>query len=423
LHRDRGRDRSKDVQTTQKNKLVTQIQRAYRSLRESMDERQRRTWAASEARKIGFGGVSIVSKATSISRSTIHAGLKELSRPGRKPKDYRVRSRGGGRKPLADTEPGLEAALNSLIDPETRGDPETPLRWTCKSTRRLASALVKQGHKVSHSHVARMLKKLGYSLQGNRKTVEGKQHPDRDAQFQHIHDTVQAAIARRSPVISVDTKKKELVGRYKNGGKEWRRRGNAERVKTHDFPDKEKGKVIPYGVYDVGKNVGWVNVGIDHDTAEFAVASIRRWWQRMGSKTYLHAKELIVTADAGGSNSYRNRLWRFELQKFADASGLAIKVCHFPPGTSKWNKIEHRMFCHISANWRGRPLVDHETIVSLISNTTTESGLVIKAALDRRRFAKGKKIDDAQMNTIKLRPAKFHGEWNYTILPRRPIRP
>ena len=411
------------MQKIQKNKLVTDIRRAYRNLRESMDEHQRRIWAASEARRIGFGGVSLVSKATSISRSTIHAGLKELSRPGRKPKDYRVRRRGGGRKALAERAPELEAALDSLIEPDTRGDPETPLRWTCKSTRRLAKALSQQGHKVSHSHVARMLKKAGYSLQGNRKTVEGKQHPDRDAQFRYIHDTVKAAIARRSPVISVDTKKKELVGRYKNAGKEWRRRGDAERVKTHDFPDKQKGKVIPYGVYDIAQNVGWVNVGIDHDTAEFAVASIRRWWQRMGKKTYSHAKEVFVTADAGGSNSYRNRLWRFELQRFADETGLAVTVCHFPPGTSRWNKIEHRMFCHISANWRGRPLVDHETIVSLISNTTTEGGLMIKAALDRRRFAKGKKIDDAKMKTIRLRPAKFHGEWNYTILPHKAVRP
>jgi transposase len=406
------------MQTAAKDKHFRRVLQKHKKIAATLNERQRRLWAASEALEIGFGGVTCVAEATGISRSTIQAGIKELKRPGRKPKEARVRRGGGGRKPLAQHHPSLADALNNLVEPETRGDPETPLRWTCKSTRKLAEELVRQGFQISHQQVMRMLKADGYSLQSNRKSIEGKQHPDRNAQFEYINNQVRESVRRKQPVISVDTKKKELIGQYKNGGKEWSPKGRAKRVDVHDFPDKKLGKVIPYGVYDLATNTGWVNVGIDHDTAEFAVASIERWWLRLGKKTYPRARELSITADAGGSNSYRNRAWRLCLQRFADRSGLRINVHHFPPGTSKWNKIEHRMFCHISANWRGRPLDSRETVVSLIGNTRTASGLTITAALDQRKYAKGVKISDADLATVRVKPAKFHGEWNYAILPR-----
>jgi len=395
------------------------ILRKFQKLGDTLDERRRRLWAASEALEIGFGGVTCVSEATGIARSTIQTGLKELKRPGRKPKHTRVRRAGGGRKPHAQHQPKLAEALDGLVEPETRGDPETPLRWTCKSTRKLAAELKQLGYKASHQHVRRMLKRAGYSLQSNRKSVEGKQHPDRNGQFEYIHNRVRLAIRRKQPVISVDTKKKELIGQYKNAGREWRPKGKPQRVDVHDFPDKEMGKVIPYGVYDLAANKGWVNVGIDHDTAEFAVASIERWWRRMGKGSYPNAKELYITADSGGSNSYRNRAWRLYLQKFADRTGLRINVHHFPPGTSKWNKIEHRMFCHISTNWRGRPLESREAVVSLIGSTKTTTGLTITAALDQRKFAKGVKVTDDELAKVVLKPASFHGEWNYSILPRK----
>jgi transposase len=402
---------------SEKRQAVARVRKKYERLSREFDERQRRLWAASEAAEIGYGGIVTVSEATGLARSTIGIGLRDLSRPGRRPTVRRVRRKGGGRKKLTDQQPGLKAALDKLIEPTTRGDPESPLRWTTKSTRRLADELRRQGFEVSHVKVGELLKESGYSLQSNRKSIEGKQHPDRNAQFEFIADEATEAHAAGQPMISVDTKKKELIGQYKNNGREWHPKGQPELTKTHDFPDKELGKAIPYGIYDLKLNSGWVNVGMSADTAEFAVASIERWWVNMGRTAYPDATQIFITADAGGSNSYRTRLWKVSLQDFANRTGLNVKVSHFPPGTSKWNKIEHRMFCHISQNWRGRPLTTHAAVVSLIAATTTKSGLTINAALDQREYEKGVKVSDEELERVRLVPAAFHGEWNYTILP------
>jgi hypothetical protein len=394
----------------------------YKALVDVLDERTRRLWAAAEARAAGYGGVSLVARATGLSRATSAAGLEELRRPRRptaaSPPGRRLRRPGAGRKRLVAQQPGLGEALEALVEPTTRGDPQSPLRWTCKSVRVLARELERQGYRLSYQTVSDLLHAAHYSLQANRKTREGDGHPDRNAQFEHIAAKTRAFQQQGQPVISVDTKKKELVGDFKNGGREWRPRGQPEPVRMHDFVDPDRGKVIPYGVFDVSGNVGWVSVGVDHDTPEFAVESIQQWWRRMGRKTYPHATDLLITADAGGSNSARARLWKVALQRLADHTGLRIAVCHFPPGASKWNKIEHRMFCHITENWRGRPLVDHEVIVNLIANTTTAAGLRIRAALDRRRYPTGKQVTPAEVAAVRLEPDPFHGDWNYVITPR-----
>ena len=382
------------------------------------DEQIRRLWAAAEAQVLGHSGISLVARATGLSRTTIHQGIKDLVKLHETKvleKKKRIRAIGGGRKPIDEYDPTLRRDLELLVDPVTRGDPESPLRWTCKSTRQLAAALLAQGHVVGRQKVADLLAELGYSLQANKKTKEGSaNHPDRDQQFNYINEQATAFQLRHEPVISVDTKKKELVGEFKNGGQEWQPKGEPEQVQGHDFPDPKLGKANPYGVYDQSANVGWVSVGTDHDTSEFAVESIRRWWNNMGRVRYPNATELLITADGGGSNGYRVRLWKVALQKFADETGLRISVCHFPPGTSKWNKIEHRMFSHISMNWRGRPLVSHEVIVNLIGSTTTQSGLVINAELDTNLYPKGIRISDEELEAVNLTKASFHGEWNYT---------
>jgi Rhodopirellula transposase DDE domain len=391
-------------------------------LRPLLDERARRMWAAVEARAMGRGGMSRVAEATGLSRVTIRAGLQELaladsaSDPQAPPE--RLRRRGGGRKPLSMHDPHLLHALETLVAPVTRGDPMSLLRWTCKSASQLAAALRAQGHPVSERTVNRLLHDLGYSLQSNRKTLEGSTHPDREAQFQYINRRAKAFQQQSQPVISVDTKKKELVGQFRHGGREWSPQGQPEEVEVHDFPSKTLGKVIPYGVYDEATNTGWVSVGVDHDTAEFAVETVRRWWRHMGSQTYPKAKRLLITADGGGSNGSRCRLWKVELQRLADETGLRISVCHFPPGTSKWNKIEHRMFCHITENWRGRPLVSREVVVNLIGHTTTTKGLVIRSALDDHSYPTGREVTAEQMERLALKQEKFHGEWNYTLRPR-----
>ena len=388
-----------------------------------LDERARRLWAAVEARAIGRGGISQVAEATRLSRATIRAALQELAHPvsptAPQATVERVRRPGGGRKPLGAHNPHLVRALETLLDPVTRGDPMSLLRWTCKSAAKLAAALQTQGHAVSERTVNRLLHDLGYSLQSNRKTLEGRAQPDRDAQFHYINRRAKAFQKQRQPVISVDTKKKELVGQFRNGGREWSPQGQPEEVQIHDFPDTVLGKVIPYGVYDETTNTGWVSVGIDHDTAEFAVETIRRWWRPMGRQVYPRAKRLLLTADGGGSNGSRCRLWKVELQRLADESGLRVSVCHFPPGTSKWNKIEHRMFCHITENWRGRPLVSREVVVNLIGHTTTKTGLTIRSELDENRYPTGREITDQQIESLSITRDKFHGEWNYTIQPRK----
>ncbi len=394
----------------------------YRALAGLMDERMSRQWAAAEAAAYGWGGMRAVSEATGMSPHTIRKGLSELAVREANPHapiPDRIRRPGGGRKSRTELDPELEMALESLVDPATRGDPQSPLRWTCKSTTRLAEELAGQGHPASPSTVGRLLRAAGYSLQGNRKTKEGGSHPDRNAQFEHINATVKAFQRRGRPVISVDTKKKELVGEFKNGGREWRPSGKPEEVLVHDFMDKELGKAIPYGVYDVTGNQGWVSVGIDHDTARFATEAIRRWWDKMGARRYTGADRLLITADGGGSNGSRCRLWKVALQDLAAGLGLAVQVCHFPPGTSKWNKIEHRMFCHITQNWRGRPLVSHEVIINLIANTATEGGLTIQAELDRGNYPTGIKVSDDELAAINITPDGFHGEWNYAIRPVR----
>ena len=392
------------------------IAERYRALAGELDERRRRLWAAAEARTCGYGGIAAVARATGISVGTITRGLADLDSPERFPTD-RVRRPGGGRRPLAKTDPTLLADLRGLVDDEARGDPESPLRWTAKSVRTLAAALRERGHRVSHETVAKELRGLGYSLQGNRKTTEGAEHPDRDAQFRHINTRVSAALTAGEPVISVDTKKKELVGDFKNAGREWRPKGSPIPVRVHDFKDERLGKVNPYGVFDIAGNSGWVSVGIDADTAEFAVEAIRSWWRHLGAERYPAATTLTITADCGGSNGHRLRLWKTELQKLADETNLAIRVCHFPPGTSKWNKIEHRLFSFITRNWRGQPLVSRQAIVSLIGATTSSAGLEVYAQLDERSYERGVKVSDAQLAAVNLTRDAFHPEWNYVIRP------
>jgi len=361
-----------------------------------------------------------VEEATGLSRTTIRKALREISLPGRRGASLQgVRRAGGGRKPLTHHDPEILKALDLLIDPATRGDPESPLRWTCKSTRKLASELTRQGHRISREGVARLLKAQEYSLQANRKTLEGRQNPDRNAQFEFINERVKAAQRDRQPVVSVDTKKKELVGDFKNGGREWEPAGQPTKVRGHDFIDKELGKVIPYGVYDLAANKGWVSVGIDHDTADFAVESIRRWWRKMGKKRYPNARVLNITADSGGSNNSRSRAWKVALQRLADETQLRIRVFHFPPGTSKWNKIEHRLFSFISKNWRARPLVTRQAVVELIGKTTTATGLEVRSELDANQYPTGRKISDDELSKVRIQRHHFHGEWNYTIMPNR----
>ena len=398
------------------------VKQRFALLAASLDERRRRLVAAAEALAWGWGGISHVARATGVSRGVIQAGIAELQTPvaARLPAD-RVRRAGGGRKRTVATDPTLRADLERLIEPLTRGDPESPLRWTCKSVRKLAAELQAEGHQVSRQLVMELLHALGYSLPANRKTLEGGDHPDRDAQFAHLNAQVQAQLAAGEPAISVDTKKKELVGRYKNGGREWQPQDQPEAVRVHDFVDPKLGRASPYGVYDLAQNTGWVNVGIDHDTATFAVASIRRWWDDLGQTVYPHATRLLITADGGGSNGSRVRLWKLELQRLADETGLTIQVCHLPPGTSKWNKIEHRLFARISQNWRGKPLVSYEVIVSLIAATTTTTGLQVRCELDAGAYPTGRKVSDEELATVRLERDPFHGEWNYTIQPATPL--
>jgi len=399
-----------------------EIRRKFEALSAVMDERMRRLWAGAEA-EFGDGGIAVVERATGMSRTTIRTGRDEL-RGGVSVEDVvNVRRPGGGRISIEEQDPDLVTALEALVDPVTRGDPMSPLRWTSKSTRKLAEEMAACGYEMSPQKVGQLLRASGYSLQGTNKTTEGAAHPDRNGQFEFINERVDAWHSRGGPVISVDTKKKELVGDFKNAGQEWQPQGEPIPVRVHDFIDKYLGKAIPYGVYDVGLNNAWVSVGVDHDTAEFAVESIARWWRHMGKKAYPDATELLITADGGGSNGYRSRLWKVELQRFADRSGLIIGVSHFPPGTSKWNKIEHRLFCHITENWRGRPLVDHETIVQLIGSVRTTKGLFVKAKLDTGSYETGIKVPDRKMDNLNIVYETFHGDWNYTIRPNEnPIR-
>lgn len=395
---------------------VEAIRRKLNQIWPHLNERSRRMMAGAEALQIGYGGVSLVSRACGLSRVTLTKAIKELQESPLS--EGRVRRSGGGRRPLVQRDPGLNNALESLVEPLTRGDPMSPLRWTCKSTRTLARELTHAKHPVSHEKVAQLLWDNGYSLQGNRKTEEGEDHPDRDAQFQYINREVSRALAKGLPVISVDTKKKELVGNFENRGRQWRGKLAAEHVQSHDFPDPTVPRAYPYGIYDLGQNTGFVNVGTDHDTATFAVASIRGWWRHEGRRLYPSCVRLLITADGGGSNGYRLKLWKLELQRLADQTGLEIAVCHFPPGTSKWNKVEHRLFSFITSNWRGEPLRNYQTIVKLIAGTTTAKGLTVMCRLDRRRYKVGRKVTQQEMASIKITPLRFHGEWNYVIHPR-----
>jgi hypothetical protein len=394
------------------------------SLSGFLDERMRRLVAAAESEAIGYGGVSAVARATGVSRRAITEGTKELRQQKESGESLaaqsRIRRKGAGRKRTVDKDPALREDLDRLVGPATRGDPESPLRWTCKSVRKLAEELRREGHTVSYQTVAELLHEMDYSLQANRKTLEGNQHADRNQQFEYINRKARRYLKQGEPVISVDTKKKELVGDFKNPGREWQPQGKPEKVRVHDFEIRqpEKGKVAPYGVYDLGRNAGWVSVGVDHDTAEFAVESIRRWWRWMGRRHYPQAKRLLITADSGGSNGARVRLWKWELQQLADQTGLEISVCHFPPGTSKWNKIEHRLFSFISQNWRGKPLISHQVIIDLIAATTTTTGLTVKSKIDTNIYERGLKVSDKQMDELQLRREKFHGDWNYKLLPR-----
>lgn len=402
------------------------LAKKYQMLTGHLDERALRLCLGADALSLGHGGASIVARAAGVSRTTVHAGMAALR--GEQPVDMaetvggraRVRKVGGGRKPLKDKDKELVLDLDKLLDPVTRGDPMAPLRWTAKSTTKLAEELQAKGHEVSQASVWRLLDGLGYSMQSNRKSREGTDHPDRNAQFEFIGATVKDFLARGLPVISVDTKKKEPVGPYKNGGQEWQKKGKPIEVNTHDFPDAELGKAIPYGVYDIGRNEGWVSVGVTHDTSEFAVATIRRWWLKMGRLVYPTARELLITADGGGSNGTRVRLWKRELQRLADDLGMIVHIRHFPPGTSKWNKIEHRMFCHITENWRARPLTSVMTIVNLIGNTRTKTGLSIQSELDDNHYETGKKVEDDVMNSLTITRCDFHGEWNYCVTPKTP---
>jgi Rhodopirellula transposase DDE domain len=400
---------------------LTTVQEKYRSLTPIMDERMRRRWAASEAIALGWGGITLIAQATGLSPVTIRQGIAELKDPTTLAADeaednLRIRQPGGGRKRLSESDRTLRNDLEALVDPATRGHPQSPLLWTCKSTRNLAEALAEKGHEVSHQTVARLLQEMDYSLQVNRKTREGASHPDRNAQFGYIAKQVRSFQRRGQPVVSVDTKKKELIGDFKNGGHEWQPEGEPEKVRCKDFKDKRLGKVAPYGIYDLTENAGWVSVGIDHDTAQFATETLRRWWQNMGRPVYPQANELLVTADGGGSNGSRTRLWKVELQTLANQLGLRISVCHFPPGTSKWNKIEHRMFCHITENWRGRPLVSRAAVVNLIGSTKTKEGLRIQAELDTNTYPMGIKVTDEELAAVNIKRHSFHGDWNYTIV-------
>jgi len=397
---------------------LARIKRRFAAVRGILDERSRRLVAAAESAAIGRGGVSAVSRATGMSRQVIRQGMAELGETG-VPPPGRVRRPGGGRKKTVAQDPSLLRDLERLVEPVTRGDPESPLRWTCKSLRKLAEELRQMGHQTSHQMVGRMLHDLGYSLQANSKTLEGTNHPDRNAQFEYLNRKVKRQLQQHQPVISVDTKKKELVGDFKNNGRELRPQGDPEKVRVHDFVIPELGRANPYGIYDIAHNTGWVSVGVDHDTAAFAVESIRRWWNSMGQAVYPRATRLLITADSGGSNGARVRLWKVELQKLADETGLRIAVGHLPPGTSKWNKIEHRLFSFISQNWRGKPLISHEVIVNLIAGTTTETGLTVHSELDTDTYPPGVKVSDREVAEIDLRRDKFHGDWNYTLHPRR----
>ena len=398
--------------------MLTGIEERFKRLRGVLDERSRRLLVAAESEALGRRGISTVSKATGISRQVIRQGIAELKQAAVLP-ERRMRRAGGGRKSASVLDPSLKTDLEELLEATTRGDPESPLRWTCRSIRNLEVELKKGGHSVSHQVVADLLHELEYSLQANRKTSEGASHPDRNAQFEYVNSKVKRYLGGKEPVISVDTKKKELVGDFKNGGAELRPKGDPEKVRVHDFPNPELGRANPYGIYDIGLNTGWVSVGVDHDTAEFAVASIRRWWRSMGQPAYPKAATLLITADGGGSNGSRVRLWKLELQKFADETALAIAVCHFPPGTSKWNKIEHRLFSRITQNWRGKPLISLEVIVSLIAATRTTTGLKVQSELDTRTYPKGVKVSDQDFAQLNLRRDQFHGEWNYEIHPRK----
>jgi hypothetical protein len=401
-----------------KEAVIEQIRKRYTLAAGTLDERGRRALAAAEALTVGWGGITLVARATGLSRTTVGLGVKELRGVAPPAPPGRDRRTGGGRKRLVATDPSVLADLERLVEPTARGDPQSPLRWTCKGVRKLAAALRQGGHQVSHQWVAAALQELGYRLQANRKTREGGEHPDRDAQFAHINTTAQVFLAAGEPVIAVDAKKKELVGDFKNGGREWRPKGTPEEVRVYDFKIPELGRVTPYGVYDLAANTGWVSVGLDHDTAAFAVATIRRWWEQSGRARYPGAARLLITADGGGSNGARPRLWKRELQRLADETGLAITVCHFPPGTSKWNKIEHRLFSYITQNWRGQPLVSYSVILSLIAGTTTSTGLTVESFLDTALYPAGVKVSDAEMAALRLERDPFHGEWNYTILPR-----
>jgi transposase len=389
----------------------------FRAMAGELNERQRRLWAAAEARSAGRGGIAAVARATGMAIDTIRNGIAELE-SGETLGPGRVRRPGGGRKPLTETDPTLLSDLERLLEADTRGDPGSPLRWTAKSVRQLAAGLGELGHRVHFASVAKLLRALGYSLQANRKTKEGAAHPDRDTQFRHINDVAKAAIDAGEPVISVDTKKKELIGDFKNGGREWAPSGTPIEVNTHDFPSQAHGRAIPYGIYDVANNEGWVSVGIDHDTAAFAVASIASWWQHLGRERFPHARTLTITADCGGSNGNRTRLWKTELQRLADDTGLAVRVCHFPPGTSKWNKIEHRLFSFISINWRAKPLISRQVVIDLIAATTTRTGLKVYAELDERTYPDKIKVSDTELAAVQIDRHRFHPEWNYTIKPR-----
>jgi Rhodopirellula transposase DDE domain len=397
---------------------LAELKAKFRSVWPLLDERTRRLMAASEARALGYGGVSRVRRACGLSRKAISKGLREINTRSAVGAG-RIRRPGGGRKPITVSDPRLVDALEAMIEDQTRGDPESPLRWICKSTRTIAKALGRQHHPVSHTKVSHLLHGLGYSLQSNRKTEEGRDHPDRDAQFRHITAVVKRCLAQGSPVISVDTKKKELIGNYANAGQQWRPAKQPRTVRGHDFPTPDVPRAYPYGIYDVGRNTGFVNVGTDHDTGAFAVASIRGWWRHEGQRLYPAATTIRITADGGGSNGWRLRLWKLELQHFADATGLPIAVSHFPPGTSKWNKIEHRLFSFISSNWRGEPLRDYETVVTLIAKTTTAKGLKVTCRLDRRKYPTGRKVTKDDMKALNLHPDTFHGEWNYIIRPHQ----
>ena len=394
----------------------SELKRKFRAVWPHLDERTRRIMAANEAVSLGYGGVSLVRRACGLSRKAIAKGISEIQ-GGSRPLVGRVRRPGAGRKSITQSDPRLVRTLEGLIDEQTRGDPESALRWICKSTRAIARELGQRNHPISHMKVAQILHALDYSLQSNRKTEEGADHPDRDAQFRHINAAVNRCLRQGSPVISVDTKKKELVGNYANAGRQWLAAKQPLKVQGHDFPSPEVPRAYPYGIYDIGRNAGFVNVGTDHDTGAFAVASIRGWWRTEGRRLYAEAKTILITADAGGSNGWRLRLWKLELQKFADQTGRCISVCHFPPGTSKWNKIEHRLFSFISSNWRGEPLRDYETVVNLIAKTTTVKGLKVTCRLDRRKYPTGREVTNAQMERVNLERNKFHGEWNYVIKP------